>query len=182
VSNYPYVHSAGRCWDSRHLFICTNTDYSPTRNQRCNLTPILATVRLYYILQYVVFVFCPFTPTSGRPVDAGSKTLRHLSQHYYSFDPEPEQQLRPNPSHREFVPYPSACCLRLLPVYPYVHSPGRCWDPRNNIICCNTDFAFDLKRARQLRPNYCHRVFAPHSSSSCLRLLSINPYAHSLGR
>jgi hypothetical protein len=42
-----------------------------TRNQRCNFTPILATVRLHYILQYVVFVFCPITPTSSRPVDAG---------------------------------------------------------------------------------------------------------------
>jgi hypothetical protein len=27
-----------------------------------------------------------------------------------------------------------ACCLRLLPVHPCVHSPGRCWDSRHYAI------------------------------------------------
>jgi hypothetical protein len=42
-----------------------------TRNQCGNYGPILATVPLYRILQFVVFVWCPFTRTFIRPVDAG---------------------------------------------------------------------------------------------------------------
>jgi hypothetical protein len=45
--------------------------FRSTRNHRCNYTPILATVRLYSILQLAVFVFCPFTRAFIRPVDAG---------------------------------------------------------------------------------------------------------------
>jgi hypothetical protein len=45
------------------------------RNQRCNCTPIFATVRLYCILRHAVFVFFPFTPTSSRLVDAGIQDI-----------------------------------------------------------------------------------------------------------
>jgi hypothetical protein len=55
------------------------------RNQRCNCSPILATVRLYCILQRAVFD-CRPSRTSTRPVDAGIqdflpsvKTLRSRS-------------------------------------------------------------------------------------------------------
>jgi hypothetical protein len=41
-----------------------------TRNQCGSFGPILAIVRLYCILQLAVFVFCPFTLASTRPVDA----------------------------------------------------------------------------------------------------------------
>jgi hypothetical protein len=43
--------------------------------QRGNYTPILVTVRLYCILQLAVFVFCPWTSTCNRPVDAGTKDI-----------------------------------------------------------------------------------------------------------
>jgi hypothetical protein len=41
-----------------------------TLHQRSNCIPILATVRLYRIFQLAVFVFCPFSGTSIRLVDA----------------------------------------------------------------------------------------------------------------
>jgi hypothetical protein len=44
--------------------------FRSTRNQRGNCTPILATVRLYRILQLTVFFWCPFTCTSIRSADA----------------------------------------------------------------------------------------------------------------
>jgi hypothetical protein len=37
-----------------------------TRNPSANCDPILATMRLYRILQLAVFVFCPFTLASSR--------------------------------------------------------------------------------------------------------------------
>jgi hypothetical protein len=43
-----------------------------------------------------------------------------------SFEPEPARQRQPNSCHRAFVLHSSACCLRLLPIYPYVYSSGRC--------------------------------------------------------
>jgi hypothetical protein len=52
----------------------------------------------------------------------------------FLFDQEPARQLRPNPCHRAFVLHPSACCFRLLPMYQYVHSPARCFDPRHHAI------------------------------------------------
>jgi hypothetical protein len=42
------------------------------RNQRGNCGPILATVR---ILQLLIFVYCPFTPTSIRSADDGIQDL-----------------------------------------------------------------------------------------------------------
>jgi hypothetical protein len=50
--------------------------YRSTRNQRSNRTPILATVQLYSILQLDVFVLCPFTNSSIRPVDAEIQELK----------------------------------------------------------------------------------------------------------
>jgi hypothetical protein len=46
-------------------------NFRSTRNQRGNCTPILATVRLYCILQLPVFLFCPFTHTLIHSVDGG---------------------------------------------------------------------------------------------------------------
>jgi hypothetical protein len=43
--------------------------FRSTRNQRGNSNPILATVRLYRILQLAVFVFCPSNLVSTRSVD-----------------------------------------------------------------------------------------------------------------
>jgi hypothetical protein len=39
--------------------------------------------------------------------------------------------LRPNPYHRAFVPHPSICYLRLLPIYRHVPPLGRCWNSRH---------------------------------------------------
>jgi hypothetical protein len=47
------------------------TLFRSTRNQRGNRNPILATVRLYCILQCAVFDCRPFTSTSTRLADAG---------------------------------------------------------------------------------------------------------------
>jgi hypothetical protein len=99
-----------------------------------------------------------------------------------SFDPEPARQLRPNPCYYAFAPHPSACCLRLVSIYPYAHSPGRYWDPKHRAICDNTAFSFDPERAWQLHSNPCHHTFVQHPSVCCLRILSIYPYVHSLGR
>jgi hypothetical protein len=49
-------------------------------------------------------------------------------------------------------------------------------------ICYHTAFPIDPEPARQLRPNSCHRAFVLHPSNCCLRVLSIYPYFHSLGR
>jgi hypothetical protein len=46
-----------------------------TRNQHGNGTPILATMRLYRLLQLAIFVFCPFTRTFIHPVDAGIQDI-----------------------------------------------------------------------------------------------------------
>jgi hypothetical protein len=46
-----------------------------TRNQRCNCTPIIATVRVYRILQLAIFDSCPFTRTYIRPADAGIQDI-----------------------------------------------------------------------------------------------------------
>jgi hypothetical protein len=45
--------------------------FCSTWNQRGNCGPILTTVPLYRIRQFVIFVFCPFTLTSRRQGDAG---------------------------------------------------------------------------------------------------------------
>jgi hypothetical protein len=45
--------------------------FRSTRNQCGNCSPILATVRLYRILQLTVFYWCPFTRTFIRSADAG---------------------------------------------------------------------------------------------------------------
>jgi hypothetical protein len=46
-------------------------NFRSTRNQSCNCTPIIATVRLYRVDKLDVLVFCPCTRTSSRPVDVG---------------------------------------------------------------------------------------------------------------
>jgi hypothetical protein len=71
VSIYPHTPSSSRV-DARIQGImpsATTLVTRSTKNQRGNRTPILATVRLYRVLQLAVFVFCPFTRTSIRPVD-----------------------------------------------------------------------------------------------------------------
>jgi hypothetical protein len=60
--------------------------------------------------------------------------------------------LHPNSCHRVFVLHPSACCLRLLSIYLYVHSLDRYWDPRHRAICTNTALSFDPEPARQFIP------------------------------
>jgi hypothetical protein len=54
-----------------------------TRKQRGNCISILATVRVYYILQLHVFVCCPFTGKSPRMFDFGIKTSCHLLRHCF---------------------------------------------------------------------------------------------------
>jgi hypothetical protein len=49
--------------------------FRSTRNQRSDCTPILATVRLYRILELDVFVFCPLTRTCHRRVDARDQAV-----------------------------------------------------------------------------------------------------------
>jgi hypothetical protein len=110
---------------------------------------------------------------------------KHPSISYYTvflFDPVQARKLRPNPCHRAFVLHPSACCPRLLSIYPYVDPPGRCWDRRHPSISYYTVFSFDPVQARKLWPNPFYRAFVPHLSACCLRLLSIYPYVHSPGR
>jgi hypothetical protein len=53
----------------------TTLFFRSTRNQCGYCTPILATVRLYRILQLAVFYSCPYTITSIRPVDVGIKDI-----------------------------------------------------------------------------------------------------------
>jgi hypothetical protein len=75
-----------------------------------------------------------------------SKTSCHLLLHNdLSFDPEPTRILLPNPCRRAFVPYPSACCLRLLSIYPCFHRSGRYGNPGHHAINYYTVFSFDLE-------------------------------------
>jgi hypothetical protein len=53
----------------------TTLSFRSTRNQRSNCSPIIATVRMYCILQLAVFVFCPFTLVSIHPVNAGIQDI-----------------------------------------------------------------------------------------------------------
>jgi hypothetical protein len=119
--------------------------YRSTRDQGGDSDPILVTARLHRILQLLIFVYYPFTRTFIRSVDAGIQDTMH--------DLEPARKVQPNPCHRALAPHPSASYLCLLSIYPYVHSLGRCWDPRNPSICFNTVFSFDPESARQLQPS-----------------------------
>jgi hypothetical protein len=51
-----------------------------TWNQRGNFIPILATVRLYRILQLAVFVCCPIALRSSRQGDAGIQDVLPSTQ------------------------------------------------------------------------------------------------------
>jgi hypothetical protein len=146
--------------------------FSSTRNQRRNCGPIFVIMRLYRMLHLVVFTYCPITLASTR-WDPRHRAICSYTE--FSFDPEPARQWRSNPCHLAFAPHPSACCLRLRSIYPCVHSPGRCWDPRHHVICASTDFSFDLEPARRLHPNPCRHEFVLYPSACCLRLLTIYP-------
>jgi hypothetical protein len=64
---YRKVPSHVRFWDQDIMPSAKTLFLRSIRNQRCNCTPTLATVRLYCIFQLDVYVFCPFTRTSTRP-------------------------------------------------------------------------------------------------------------------
>jgi hypothetical protein len=61
--------------------------FSSTRDQRGNCTPILATMRLYSILQLAVFNCCPFTPAFTLQLMMGFKASCHLLQHCFFVRP-----------------------------------------------------------------------------------------------
>jgi hypothetical protein len=83
--------------------------FRSTGNQRGNCTPILATVRLYRILQLAVFVFCQFTRTSTHQADLGFQGIMpSVPALFFSFDPEPAWQLRTNSRYPAFVLHSSA--------------------------------------------------------------------------
>ena len=52
-----------------------------------------------------------------------------------------------------------------LLIYPFTHTPSRCWDPEQCAVSRGTIYSIDKARARQLRPNPCHRVFVLSSST-----------------
>jgi hypothetical protein len=57
----------------------TTLSFRSTRNQRGNCGPILATVRLYRILQVEVFLFCPMTRMCRSMLE--TKVSHHLLRH-----------------------------------------------------------------------------------------------------
>jgi hypothetical protein len=101
-----------------------------TWNQRGYSTPILATVHLYRVLQLGVFVFCPFTVRSAVKAMLGFKESCHLFQHCFCVRPGTSAATATQSLSLCVLQHPSACCFRLLLIYPCVHSPCRCWDPR----------------------------------------------------
>jgi hypothetical protein len=144
--------------------------FRSTRDQRGNYDTILTTVRLYRIMQFAVFDCCPLNRTFIRLVDVGIQRVMPSGP----FDPEPAQQQHPHSCYHVLAPPPLACCLCLLPIYPYVKETfGQCWDPRHYPICSSTDFSFDSGPSPQLHSNSRHRAFVPHPSACCLRLLPI---------
>jgi hypothetical protein len=80
-SIFPYVHSPGRCWDSRYRSICQNTDVSLDPEPVRHCPPILAIVRFYCTLKLAVSVSLPRSlRLPVHPVAAGqiTKSKRHL--------------------------------------------------------------------------------------------------------
>jgi hypothetical protein len=89
---YPFTCSSSHLIDAGILglmpFLITLIS-RPTRNQRGDCNPILATELLYCILQFHVFVFFPCTRTS-----IPSEGISAISSHTdVSFDPELARQL-----------------------------------------------------------------------------------------
>jgi hypothetical protein len=72
---YPCVHQSGRCGDPRYRAICFYTVYSFDTEPALHRIPILATVRLYCILQRAIFDCYPFTLASTRQGDAGIQDI-----------------------------------------------------------------------------------------------------------
>jgi hypothetical protein len=90
-----------------------------TRYHQGNCGPIFVTLLLYRIFQLAVLVFYPFTRTPSRQGDAGIQGIVPSAVTLIC------GSTRPNLCHRAFVAHPSACCLRLLFIYLFVHSLGR---------------------------------------------------------
>jgi hypothetical protein len=87
----------------------TTLVFHSTRNQSSNCSPIIATVRMYCILQLAVFVFCPFTLVSIHPVNAGIQDIvPSIITLFFPFDLQPPLQLHPNSCHRALVLHLSA--------------------------------------------------------------------------
>jgi hypothetical protein len=179
----PCVHSLGRCWDPRHTSICYFTVFSfdlvPALKLPTNLCHLAFVLHPSACCLRLLSIY-PCVHSLGRCWDPRHPSI--CDNTVFSFDPEPAPKLRPNPCHRAFLLHSSDCYLRLLSIYPCVHSLGRCWDPRNHAICYYTVLSFDPEPVRKLRPNPWHRAFLLNSSDCYLRLLSIYPYVHSPGR
>jgi hypothetical protein len=102
-------------------------------------------VRLYRILQLLVFNSCSFTRACRVPSSGQFWRPSYYAICCYtvlSFDLEPARQLPSNSCHCALVPHPSTSCLRLLSICQQVPSSGRCWRPRYYTIYCDTVFAF----------------------------------------
>jgi hypothetical protein len=128
--------------------------FRTTWNQDGNCIPILATLCLYCILQLAIFAFCPIylrVHSLGRCWDSRHHAI--CSNTEFSFDLEPVPQFPSNSWHRAFVLHPSAWCLRLLSIYPYVEAFRRCWDSTHYSIYLNTFCSLDPEQARQQHPN-----------------------------
>jgi hypothetical protein len=147
---FPYLRLGSMCFFhlSRYCFFRT------TWNQDGNCIPILATLCLYCILQLAIFAFCPIylrVHSLGRCWDSRHHAI--CSNTEFSFDLEPVPQFPSNSWHRAFVLHPSAWCLRLLSIYPYVEAFRRCWDSTHYSIYLNTFCSLDPEQARQQHPN-----------------------------
>jgi hypothetical protein len=181
---YPYTRSLRLCWISRRNTICPYTAFSfdpePARQLKPNSCHrAFVPHPLAYCLHLLTIY--PYFYSLRR-----CRVSRHHAIDYktsISFVPEPARQLSPNSCHRRaLVQHPSTSCLRLLSIYPYVPSSGRCWRPRPDAIDSNTEISFDPEPARQLNSNSCHLALVQHPSPSCLRLLTILRGVPSSGR
>jgi hypothetical protein len=102
---YPYSNAGFQ----DILLSAITLTFRSTRNQRGNCNPILAPVHLHRILQLDVFVFCPCTRASSRPVHVGiHDILPSLITLTFRSTLNQRDRCTPRPYHRAFLLHPSA--------------------------------------------------------------------------
>jgi hypothetical protein len=115
VPIYLYANSFGRCCASRHHHATAIRSGTSAAILPRFLSPCVSTASFNLVTSSSVHV----------PVPVHQFVLCHLFHTEFSLDQEPERQFHPNSCHQTFLQFPSACCLRLLSIYPCVHPFAR---------------------------------------------------------